>query len=443
MAEQGVPVYRRKKLLALCRPSPRRVPSPSSLAEQATNGARRVLYEAVRTEVDEDDDATPAWKSARLRALKRHLHSTMGDGGPVLQLLYDSIFRVTKMNWSWPGQNPCLFFSVGDVPRFYVEAEAGRLSQKQFFALWWMFVPEEQEGTVQQGVEAPRPSAMRLDLPMSGVGSEFNLQLVTCLSRPESKALKLDALTLHYNWILKRDTKKMFCNFRSLRHLTLTGLLNPQLFSILKETVTLSSFKVENYIFVGNDRDSFYHLILSQSECLQELDIHEPDNPHTTSLVEAALLRSLAKCQKLAQLNVTATILQGLGCPNIRVCSVKRIHMYDLTYRPSCRLTHFQSLFPSCERLSLARVDFRSAQSLDLAVEDFSAVSDALVEIDFTFCQPVALRVFLRFLRLLRRVERLDMEMMGFTDYKDFKLKGGMIWPFAEHVVFRLFSSGC
>ncbi len=380
------PLAGRKKLFSLRRPKVREPPPPAALFSLAAAASRRLLYDSVNAEIDPGDDdhdddhddddndsvgvsgRPPSWRSPRLLRLKGHLHSVLGEGGAVLKVLYDSVFNLRR-DLASKSTSAATFGSplAEDRKVMELEDEAAQMHQRRLFAVWWLFIPtvEEQEEEEEREKEGAAPSAMRFDFPVLSVDSEFYLQMVTCLAT--ERPLRLMSLTLSYNWILKRDTMRMFANLAgSLRHLRLGGTLTHDILSVLERHVKLSTFTIlKNCGIASNAKAALHSFLLSQSDSLEELDLVQGDG-EVLSADPEGFFRSLQGCRKLTTLRIHSAILPQAPLSEVSVPSVREIHL-DYSNHPghagqqSCQVWLFYSPFGMYLNLVQWTTDIRAA----------------------------------------------------------------------------------
>ncbi len=169
-----------------------------------------------------------------------------------------------------------------------LDAEAGRLQERQLFAIWWLFVPERRGEATEEGEQAHT-----YEFPLLSVRLEFYLQTVSCLTEVP---LALESLTLQYNWILRQSTDRAFRNVGgTLRHLTLTGTVKADLLQILERRVRLATFKIRQ----GSVNFKFFQpFLLSQSGSLEVLDLEDKGQMFSVENRSNFFL-CLSKCRKL------------------------------------------------------------------------------------------------------------------------------------------------
>ncbi len=429
----------------LHRPPPPSSRGPAPLSSQASRAAAQHLVHSVahlHSSKAESSDDIPCWKGPRLLAFKRHLLSHLGEGGPVLQAFYDSIFAVRRSLKEYSavslGARASASGGVDTVVALSREAEG--LTQDRLFALWWMFVPEEEE---EDDVVGALPPSIRLDIPGINVGADFFLQLVTFLSG--GRRSRLHSLVLSYNFILRRDTDRAVRNLTNLRHVTLTGSLNADIFDILAKHSNLHTFTTRAPSIMKAKGETFLTFLASQAETLVELRMED----HARFFDDLGMknflpfVNTLTTCKKLKVLGVNATFLkhEDRGRPppedmptvselHIEHADCFPIHDNALTFKWAV----VREFFPKCESLSICGACKYSPAAL-------SGCLDEVAPLLFRVEVPVLASDLSKFFPAFRQVRSAELKLVSFDSSSvpvvqslvfhrltDFKLSGQKLW---------------
>ncbi len=188
---------------------------------------------------------------------------------------------------------------------YSLEREAKNLLPNQLFALWWLFVPED-EGRKE---EKDGPSEVKRDVAVLDMGNFFYSTLIDYLS---ATTTMLTSITLRYNWILKKATQRALTrNGCRLKHVTLLGSNNDDMLEMLAEYCRLKSLTALD-ITKAFGLPAVERFLKSHEQSLEHLNVTRlVDLRYMSGQERISFLELLSKVSKLSSLRTDGLCLSA------------------------------------------------------------------------------------------------------------------------------------